>query len=447
MKFPLTLRSRIALSAAVVTAVALVILAAGTWIYVYLEDLEAIDEHLVGETLEVRADLAKGEVEEDEFAADPYEPRLGLAVILSNDSVLGITPNLPAEVVEKGRAILGFSIQADMDSRWRIYSTRRDGVVVVIGHNLEEFDDVLSDLASIQILLVPFVSILTAWISWLLAGRSLAPIRQATATAASIGTGELSARLPIARSDDEIGQFTRVLNGMLDRIENNYLQAKRFAGDASHELSTPLTILKGELEKLVAKENLPEAAEDGLMSAQQEVDRMHQIIDQLLLLARFDAGKANHEYRLVDLSDLVDQMGEDVGLLSAKLSLKTSSKITPGISIHGDSGQLHRLFLNLFDNATKYNVPHGSIEYQLDARDGFALFSIRNSGPIISSSHAERIFERFFQIDESRAARGSGLGLSLCQEIAHAHGGAIELVMTNQEMTEFVIKLPLLQRT
>ena len=447
MKHLLTLRVRVAVSVAAVTAVALVLLASGTWIYVYLEDLEAIDEHLVRETLEIRADLAKGKIEEDEFAADPFEPRLGLAVISSAGPVLGITPSFPIEVVDLGAADFGFSIQSGVNSRWRVYSTRREGVIFVIGHNLEEFDDVLSDLASIQILLVPLVSLSTAWISWLVAGRSLAPIREATETAANIGINDLTARLPIARLDDEIGQFTAVLNGMLDRIEKNYLQAKRFAGDASHELSTPLTIIKGELEKLVAKDSLPEAAEDGIISAQQEVDRMHLIIDQLLLLARFDAGKASEDFQPVDLSELVDHKTEDIDLLSAKISLKITRRITPGISIQGDSSQLHRLFLNLFSNATKYNTTQDSIDYELAVRDGFAHFSISNSGPTIPAADKEHIFERFFQVDESRAASGSGLGLSICLEIARAHGGTIELLATTRGFTKFLVKLPLLLAT
>jgi two-component system heavy metal sensor histidine kinase CusS len=442
MKYPLTLRGRIALSAAAVTALALIILAAGTWIYVYLEDLEAIDEHLVGETHELRADLAEGDMDEDEFSEDPFELRLGLAAIKGDGTVLGITPNFSTAVVDQGTTNLGFSIQADVDSRWRIYSTRQDDVLIVIGHNLEEFDDVLSDLASIQILLVPFVSLLTAWISWLVAGRSLAPIRKAAAAAASIGVTDLTARLPTVLSDDEIGQFTHVLNGMLDRIEKNYLQAKRFAGDASHELSTPLTIIKGELEKLVAKNNLPELAEQGIISAQQEVDRMHQIIDQLLLLARFDAGKASADYAPINLSSLLREMTEDVDLLSEKYALTVTHEVASDIWVQGDSGQLYRLLLNLFTNATKYNRPQGSIGYHLRRENGHAQFLISNSGPEILEADAERVFERFFQADESHATRGNGLGLSLCREIAHAHGGTIRLVSSTEKATDFLVELP-----
>lgn len=443
MKYPLTLRGRIACGAAAITAVALIILAAGTWIYVYLEDLEAIDGHLAIEVMEIRADIANDEVEADEFEEDEFEHGEGLAVFGADGALLGRTPSFPLDIVEIGREDLGYSIQSYQGSRWRICSTERQGVVVVVGFKLTEFDDILDDLASIQFLLVPLVTLLTAWIIWLVAGCSLAPIRDATAAAAKIGTNDLAARLPIIRSDDEVGRFTEVLNGMLDRIEKNYLQAKRFAGDASHELSTPLTIIKGELERLVANHDLSEPAEHGLISAQQEVDRMNQIIDQLLILARFDAGKASADYAPVNLSLLLDEMAEDVDMLSESKSLVVTHQIASGLWVKGDFCQLRRLFLNLFSNATKYNRAQGSIGYHLRQNDGVVRFSIRNSGPVISGPDGARVFERFFQADESRATGGNGLGLSLCREIVHAHGGTIQLVSSTAKAPEFLVELPL----
>lgn len=442
MKPLLTLRGRIAFSAAAVTALALIILAAGTWGYVYFENLEAIDEHLAIEVMEIRVDIAEGEIDDDEFEEDEFDEGQGLAVFGIDGTALGITPNFPIEIVTVGRTDLGFSIQPGQDSRWRVYSTERHGVIVIVGYDLEEFDDTLNDLASIQFLLVPFVALLTAWVSWLVVGRSLAPIREATSSAAQIGTKDLSARLPTSGVDDEIGHFTEVLNGMLDRIEKNYLQAKRFAGDASHELSTPLTIIKGELERLVANNHLPEPAEHGIISAQQEVDRMHQIIDQLLILARFDAGKASADYAPINLSNLLDEMAEDVDMLSENHSIEVTHQITSGLWVKGDSCQLHRLFLNLFSNATKYNGPGGSIDYQLRSRNGFLQFTISNSGPQITETNRERVFERFFQTDESHATRGNGLGLSLCREIVHAHGGTIQLTSSTAEATKFLVELP-----
>ena len=169
---------------------------------------------------------------------------------------------------------------------------------------------------------------------------------------------------------------------------------------------------------------------------------MHQIIDQLLILARFDAGKASADYAPINLSKLLDEMAEDVDMLSENQALVVKHKIDPGLWVKGDFCQLHRLFLNLFSNATKYNGPGGLIDYQLRSRNGLLQFTISNSGPQITETNRERIFERFFQTDESHATRGNGLGLSLCREIAHAHGGTIRLVSSTVEVTEFLVELP-----
>ena len=444
MKFSLTLRARIALTTAGVTALALILLALGSWVYIYLEELEAIDEHLQGESLELLSDLTENAIDADEFLIDEFEPRLGLAVFDRNHAIVGITPSFPSEIAQSRSAADGFRFESFGDSRWRINRTTSDDFIVSAGHNLEEFDDVLSDFAVSQFVLIPVVTFLAAWASWLVAGRSLRPIRQATLSASSIGSNDLSARLPVVRVDDEIGQFTIVLNRMLERIEKNYLQAKRFAGDASHELRTPLTIIKGELENLIAKNGLHPVAEQRITSAQQEVDRMHQIIDQLLLLARFDTGKASFEHITINLSQMIADMAEDIDLLSAKSNLTITSNVTPDIYVKGDASQLHRLWLNLFSNAAKYNRLQGSIDYRLSPRKQSAVFDITNTGPVIESSDSERIFERFFQTDSSHSDHGNGLGLSLCREIVHAHGGHIRLVSSTPTATHFEVELPLL---
>ena len=341
MKRKFSLRTSIALCTAAITAAALVVLAIGTSVYVYFEDLEAIDEHLIGESNELIAEFASGTVDSNEFSHDEFEPRLGMAVFTAEGNALGISPSFPPAIARAGLHEPGFSIRSDESSRWRVHHATANDLIVSVGHNLDEFDDVLIDLVSIQFLLVPVVAAITAWISWLVAGRSLAPIRIATASAAQIGINDLNARLPMEREDDEVGQFTHVLNRMLDRIEKNYLQAMRFAGDASHELRTPLTIIKGELENLLTHNGLPPAAEQRIVSAQQEVDRMQQIIDQLLLLARFDTGKASSGYAAIEVSQLLDELGEDVDLLGAKSELRISHQITPGIRVRGEIGRAH----------------------------------------------------------------------------------------------------------
>ena len=438
----LSLRARISIWTAGATSGALIVLAASTTAYVYLEDLEAIDIHLKGELLEFAHELAHEAIDADEFEKDEFESWLALGLFTPDGGTLARTPHFPHPLDITALPLDAFKFHQGAHTRWRITALLEADQLLVVAHDLEEFDEVQSDLITAQLIFLPLVAGLTAWLSWLIAGRSLEPIRRATAAAATIGTGDLSERLPLGQNEDEIQRFTQVLNDMLNRIEKSYNQARRFAGDASHELSTPLTIIKGEIERALNWNNLTEETEQHLLSVAQETDRMHQIIDQLMLLARFDAGQASHEFVLLNLSELLEDMAEDIDLLVTARDLKVRAEITDGIRVHGDPGHLRRLFRNLFTNAVKYNEPAGHIHYRLSRTSNRIIFEISNSGPLIPSALSEHIFERFFQSDQSHSRQGSGLGLSLCQEIVHAHGGQINLSPDTAHGNCFVVELP-----
>ena len=423
---PLSLRARISLTTATITGCALLTLAVSTVAYVYLEDLEAIDAHLEGELEELTADLMAGELDADEFIRDEFEPWLAQGIFNLQGKPISISPHFPsAMATHPAPADQAFFYRGATTTRWRSMGREVAGRYIIVTHNLEEFEDVLTDLIAAQIIILPLVAGLTAWLSWLVAGRALMPIRRATTEAAQIGAGDLSKRLPVGRADDEIGQFTQVLNSMLARIERNYDQARQFAGDASHELSTPLTIIKGEIERALAENQQSEEAETRLLSIAQEADRMTQIIEQLLLLARFDSGRASHDFAETDLSQLLRDLGEDIDLLAAPRGLTIETDIAADIFLRGDPSHLRRLFLNLFTNAVKYNQPAGTISYQLHREQSEVVFAISNSGPSIPASARGKIFDRFYQVDSSHQRTGSGLGLSLVREIVHAHGGSI----------------------
>lgn len=437
-----SLRTRISIWTAGATGAALLLLAVSTVAYIYLENLEAIDGHIRGEMLEFAVEVANDEIGTEDFTVDEFEPWLVMGLYSRAGDRIAATPHFPVELaVEPTSTTAPFFHQGDR-ARWRILTTIQNEHILVVAHDLAEFDDVQRDLITAQLLFVPLVAALTAWLSWLVAGRALSPLRAATLTAASIGTGDLSQRLPLAREDDEIGQFTQVLNGMLDRIEKNYNQARQFAGDASHELSTPLTIIKGEIERTLELDHLASATEERLLSVAQEVDRMHQIIDQLLLLARFDAGRASHEFSTLNLSTLLESLAEDVDLLAANRQIQIQSEVAKNLSVHGDASHVRRLLLNLFTNAVKYNVEGGTLHYRLSARHHRLIFEIGNTGPPIPPIYRESIFERFFQCDQSHSRKGSGLGLSLCREIAHAHGGEISYCPSPEFTNRFVVELP-----
>jgi signal transduction histidine kinase len=308
----------------------------------------------------------------------------------------------------------------------------------------KDADQDVRELLEAYAFALPFVLLLAGGGGWWLAGRALQPMVQITRKAESITADRLAERLPETGADDEISRHVRVLNGMLDRLERSFLQAGRFAADASHELRTPLTILRGEVEQALHAEGLPPAQEAFLVNLQEQVVALQKITENLLLLARFDAGKIPLDSSGVDLSALVAEVGEDAELLAAPRPLQVEVWAPAGIRVPGDPILLRRVLLNLVDNAVRYNRPDGRMKIALEGGAREVVFRVGNTGTGIPADRRTDLFKRFFRLnaDRGRATGGSGLGLSLCREIVTAHNGRIELARSDADWTEFAVHLP-----
>jgi signal transduction histidine kinase len=308
----------------------------------------------------------------------------------------------------------------------------------------------VSDVLEAYLLALPVVLIVVAAGSWWTARRALQPIATITKAAASITAEHLDARLPPQEVNDEIGQHVLVLNDMFDRLQRGFEQATRFTADASHELRTPLTILRGEIEGALRLERLGTVEENVFVSLLEQVQGLQKISENLLLLARFDAGKTQIARERVDLSALVTDAVEDAELLASPSGLDVSADVAAGVIVEGDPLLLRRLLLNLIDNAVRYNRPKGSVRLSLKqmetaaASKTEAVFTLANTGAGIPEKRRGELFQRFFRLDADRnhATGGTGLGLSLCREIAVAHGGRIELTRGESDATEFTVTLP-----
>lgn len=291
---------------------------------------------------------------------------------------------------------------------------------------------------------LPVVLLVIATGSWWIARRALAPVVAITAAARAITADKLAARLPAPRAEDEIARLTRVLNDMFDRLERSFAQARRFSADASHELRTPLTILRGEAEEALRTGGFSAEQEKILISLLEQVGGLQKIADNLLLLSRFDAGKNPVQLAPLDFTALVSDAAEDAELLAAPAGLKVSAELAPGVCVAGDAVLLRRLLLNLVDNAVRYNRPGGEVQLALRRENSTAVLTLANTGPGIPPERRGELFQRFFRLaaDRNRATGGSGLGLSLCREIATAHVGRIELVRSEADHTKFSVHLP-----
>jgi signal transduction histidine kinase len=228
-------------------------------------------------------------------------------------------------------------------------------------------------------------------------------------------------------------------------LERSFTQTTRFSSDASHELKTPLTIMRGEIESALSNDSIDPQNEKLLESLLQQTHRLSAIVENLLLLSRADAGALNLRKTSIDFSELCKELTADAEILALQHSIDISSQIDSGVRVLADEWYVRRLLLNLLDNAIKYNLHFGKIEICLAKSGDLASFRIANTGAQISEEHQTRIFERFYRTEASRASEivGSGLGLSICREIVLAHQGQIWMERSRPGWTVFVVNLPL----
>jgi len=311
----------------------------------------------------------------------------------------------------------------------------------------KEAAELIVDLTSAYLTALPIAVLVAGFGVWWITRKALRPLQDVADAAELIHAKALDQRLPQPPVQDEIGRLVRVLNDTFDRLERSFAQAMRFSSDASHELKTPLTIMRGEIESALRAEVDNPRIESLLDSLLQETQRLSDIAENLLLLSRADAGALTLKKEAVDFSAMCHELAEDAEILSVRKNITTKSEISPGIHLYADELYLRRILLNLLDNAIKYNVEGGTVSISAAKSDPHVFFRITNTGLEIPKEHANRIFERFYRADLSRSseAHGSGLGLSLCREIVLAHGGQIWLERPRPGWTAFVFSLPVPQ--
>jgi signal transduction histidine kinase len=254
-------------------------------------------------------------------------------------------------------------------------------------------------------------------------------------------------RLPEPRTQDEVGRLVRVLNRSFDRLERSFEQATRFSSDASHELKTPLTIIRGEIESALKEELDNPQIESLLDSLLAETQCLCDIVEKLLLLSRADAGTLNLTKKILDFSAICRELLDDAEILVRPKRITVEFEISPDVEVLGDESYLRRVLLNLLDNAIKYNFGGGSLSISLTKSGGLAVLRIANLGPGIPKEHEARVFERFYRAGPSRSSdtSGSGLGLSICREIVAAHGGQMWLDQPGSGWTAFFVTLRLME--
>lgn len=314
--------------------------------------------------------------------------------------------------------------------------------VVQVGISLENMFKTLRRFVLIMAAVFPLGLVLAGGGGWLLARRALRPVDRLTRAVRRISGEHLQERLPKTGSGDELDRLAGTLNDMLGRLDDSFRQIRQFSADASHELQTPLTILKGEIEVALRSPRSPEDYQRVLNSNLEEIERISRLVGGLLLLARIDAGVLRLDLQPVDLSELLTAVTTRMLPLAAEKSIRLSTGALEPAFIPGDKEHLQRLLLNLIDNAIKYTPPGGTVALSLccDARQ--ACISLTDTGIGLSPEEQEKIFTRFYRAPAARSQPGAGLGLCMAQSIAAAHGGRIEITSSHGQGSTFTVVLP-----
>lgn len=285
---------------------------------------------------------------------------------------------------------------------------------------------------------------------WWLTRNTLNQLHAITKAAALTKVENLTDVLPRSLNGDEFDRLTGVFNDMRQRLHASFQQIREFTLAASHELKTPLTLMRAGIE--TAAKNLPATAEAQRASMDDvvdEIDRLAQIVDRLSFLSKADAGMIQLNEHSVNLSALLADAADDAQTLASTNKIKVSLQSEPNIRIKGDSARLRQMLLNLVDNAVKYNCPGGVLKISLAKSSTHAVLTVSNTGDGLAEEFHCRVFDRFYRGETSHnsSTEGSGLGLNIVRWIADSHGGNVTFHSIPHELTTLTIRLPLDQES
>ncbi len=360
------------------------------------------------------------------------------SVLYSTAELNGSPPSIsPAMRVEASSAWSDGVFHTE--NGFRMYARGFNGGYVVTGQSTRVLQANLSGIVAFLIISGTLALLAAALASWLVAGRALRPLQVVAATAEDIGrTRDFSRRLPAPRARDEVAKLTAGFNGMLSRLQEAFESQRRFVADASHELRTPLTTIQGNAGLLASRTVSDEVRDAAIADLAGEAGRMSRLVDRLLTLARADSGL---DLRLapVGLGAVVEEVCRQAAATHAgtKLVLEASAA-----AVAGDEDALRQLLWILLDNASRYAST--TVEVRLHTEQGWARLTVADDGPGVAPELRERIFERFYRADQSRAGSHAGLGLAIASWIVAQHHGRIIAGAAARGGAAFLVDIPLL---
>lgn len=367
--------------------------------------------------------------------------------IAASANLSGSTIAIPATVFADARA-RGFSHATVNGLRVTVVPLSPDQSFgfAAVAEPLRVVEEGLSELRRDLFAGVFLVLLLASAGGYFLARKSLAPIASMNSQTQRISAENLSARLDVTNSRDELGRLATTINDLLARLENSFNEQQRFIADASHELRTPLAVLRGETEVALNKTRTVAEYEQSLSLIQDEAERLSRIVEDLFILARQPVNtRAALNKERVSLNDAVRDCVRAAQVLAMQKGVRLSlDNDSPAIALNGDEDLIRRMILNLLDNAVKYTPAGGEISLALGRENGNVEIVVRDTGIGIPEAAQPHVFDRFYRVDKARARAmgGAGLGLSIAQWIVEVHGGEINLVSTPGHGSTFTVILP-----
>jgi signal transduction histidine kinase len=317
-----------------------------------------------------------------------------------------------------------------------------NGLTLRVGVDMSQINQIGKDILLGMVAAIPTVLIVIFVGGRWVASKALAPVEAIRDAASRITVHNLHQRLPVPPAADEIAGLVAVLNLTFDRLQRSFEQSVRFSAEASHHLKTPISVLRAGIEEILTDPDTPEKQQQRADALLHQVHQLTSVAENLLLLARSDAGRLDLQRAEFDLSEVLEGVCDDARALAEPVGLTVEAKLPAQLPLVADRRAVALIVQSLVENAVKYNEPRGRICIEASAANGEAEVTVKNNGEPIPPDRAPHIFERFYRARSDGRIPGQGLGLSIAWELAKAHSGELKLVRSDSEWTEFCLRLP-----
>jgi two-component system, OmpR family, sensor kinase len=440
---------RVRLTAAFALAMVLVLAAAGLFVYLRLKD--DLDES-VNAGLEARAAAVAGSGEA--HAAEPEEAEEGFSQVLSpSGEVLDEVGGARGPVLtpaERARAGAGGTVHVERDvpgieGTARIVAgpvTATDLEVFAVGQSLDDRDETLSGVVASFAIGGPIAVLLASLLGYLLATAGLRPVEAMRSRAGEVSLTHDGERLPLPAAHDEVRRLGETLNEMLDRLRRSFDRERRFVADASHELRTPVAVIRAELDAALRAGGHDEQVREALVAALEECDHLAQLAEDLLVVARAAEGELPLRREAIEVRPLLEGVRARFGDRAREHGRELRAEGGDGLRIEADDLRLRQALGNLVDNALRHGAGDVVLRARRNEADGGVELEVADHGPGFDADLAERAFERFARGDAARTRGGTGLGLAIVRAIAEAHGGGARIVRDGEPGATVRLWLP-----